>query len=63
MPAIIGTAGVKSYGWAPKGFEQDNALFGHYGQPVVYFFVPAYFFDIRLWHKAAWYDGENYHEF
>jgi hypothetical protein len=45
-PAIIGLNGVKSYGWAPKGFVTDF----RWNHTLMRAYFPLYFLDNRFWH-------------
>ncbi len=51
-PAVVGSAGVKWYAWAPEGFVTDFLPNGK----LKNFFLPLYFLDTRLWHTSgdAW---------
>ena len=45
-PASIGLNGVKSYGWAPKGFVTDF----RWNHTLMRAYFPLYYLDNRFWH-------------
>lgn len=47
-PASIGLNGVKSYGWAPKGFVTDF----QWNHTLMRAYFPLYYFDNRFWHTS-----------
>ena len=55
-PAIWGLGGVKSYGWAPRGFMADL----RWRRSMLWIFAPLYFSDIRVWHTSALADSGRY---
>ena len=59
VPAIIGTNGVKSYGWAPLGFAAQN---GRWIKFPLLFFYPVYLVDAHWWHTSDDNDVMKYPE-
>ena len=55
-PAVIGSAGVKWYKWAPRGFVTDFKD----NRTLTYFYFPLLLLDVHCWHthdraRSGWY--------